>query len=74
MNKEAYRKKKLAEARAEREKFLDIIRKDPQAALQLIDGAYEIVEIHPPGGPAGVKWKKEWLAAARYMGASPSWG
>ena len=43
-------------------------------ALELIDGAYDIVELWKAETPAQVAWKKDWMEKARKLGASPSWG
>jgi|GEM_PF-6500682 len=40
--------------------------------LTLIDGAYNIVEIHGGGSPYNDKWKKNWMERARKCGAVPS--
>jgi hypothetical protein len=37
--------------------------------LELIDGAYEIVELWPALTPAQKIWKRRWLAEARNCGA-----
>jgi len=41
------------------------------AALELIDSAYEIVELWEATGEYNKKWKKEWLRKARELGAQP---
>lgn len=41
------------------------------AALELVDGAYEIVELSKAETPAQKKWKANWLAKARSLGAQP---
>ena len=40
---------------------------------ELIDGAYDIIEIWYASSPAQQKWKKEWMQKARDKGANPSW-
>ncbi len=40
--------------------------------LELIDGAYDIVEIWPAVTPAQKIWKRKWLDNARKHGAHPS--
>jgi hypothetical protein len=43
---------------------------DYNEACSLIDGAYEVVELFPAESPSQIKWKADWLAAARKHGAS----
>jgi hypothetical protein len=38
----------------------------------LIDGAYDMVEIHGGGSPSREKWRKKWMDRARACGAVPS--
>lgn len=45
--------------------------KPETAALELIDGAYEIVEMWKVESPWQSKWKEEWLRKARELGANP---
>jgi hypothetical protein len=46
----------------------------PEVALvELIDGAYDIIEIWKAESPAQIAWKKAWMAKARELGAHPSW-
>lgn len=46
----------------------------PEVALvELIDGAYDIIEIWNAESPAQIAWKKAWMAKARELGAHPSW-
>ena len=73
MKKEEYREKLKKEAAERHAKFLDIIRKSPEEALGLIDGAYTLVELYKPEGPYNVEWRKKWLAKAREFGAVPEW-
>ena len=41
--------------------------------LELVDGAYDIVEsMHPDDSPYNTQWKKDWLEKARQCGANPS--
>lgn len=40
-----------------------------RAAIDLIDGAYEIVELYEPQSPAQEAWQKHWLEEARALGA-----
>lgn len=42
------------------------------ALRDLLDGAYDIVEIWAAITPAQKKWKEEWLALSRKHGAIPS--
>jgi hypothetical protein len=39
------------------------------AAVELIDGAYEIVELWRAEFPSQKKWQKAWLKKARELGA-----
>ena len=41
--------------------------------VELVDGAYDIVEIWAAESPAQIAWKKAWMAKARKLGANPSW-
>lgn len=41
--------------------------------LELVDGAYEIVELFNPKSPAQKSWKENWLEKAKKLGASPEW-
>jgi len=41
------------------------------ALLELVDGAYEIVELYKPEGEYNKKWRDEWLKRARELGAQP---
>ena len=46
----------------------------PEVALvELIDGAYDIIEIWDAKSPAQIAWKKAWMSKARELGAYPSW-
>lgn len=45
---------------------------DLAAAVSLIDGAYDIVEIWKPEGPYNTTWKQQWLERASELGASSS--
>ena len=42
--------------------------------LELVDGAYDVVEIAPikPEETYNLKWRREWLEKARQCGANPS--
>lgn len=42
-------------------------------SLELLDGAYDIIEIWNAATPAQIEWKKNWLVKARELGANPSW-
>lgn len=42
------------------------------ALVELIDGAYDIIEIWKAEAPAQIAWKKAWMAKARELGAHPS--
>ena len=42
------------------------------AAIELLDGAYDIVEIWKAETPSQIAWKSAWLAKARKLGANPS--
>lgn len=47
---------------------------DPSVALvELIDGAYDIVELWDAKTPAQITWKKAWMKKAKELGAEPSW-
>lgn len=49
----------------------DIYSSKPEvAAIELIDGAYEIVELSKAETPAQKKWKAGWLAKAKELGAN----
>ncbi len=41
--------------------------------LELVDGAYELVELFKPESPAQEVWKRIWLEKARRAGAGPDW-
>jgi hypothetical protein len=41
--------------------------------LELVDGAYELVELYKPGSPAAKTWRRDWLEKARRAGAGPDW-
>ena len=41
--------------------------------LELVDGAYEIVELFKPDSPAAESWRRNWLDKARKAGAGPEW-
>lgn len=43
------------------------------AALELIDGAYDIVELFKPQSPSQEVWRTSWLKKARELGAQPCW-
>lgn len=43
-----------------------------KAAVELIDGAYDVVELWQAESPAQVAWKAAWLAKAKELGATPS--
>lgn len=43
------------------------------AAIELLDGAYDIIEIWKAESPSQVAWKRAWLAKAKELGANPSW-
>lgn len=46
----------------------------PETALvELINGAYDIIEIWKAESPAQISWKKAWMAKARELGARPAW-
>lgn len=48
--------------------------KSPEiAAVELLDGAYDVVELWSAKTPAQAVWKKAWMAKARELGATPSW-
>lgn len=36
-------------------------------AMSLVDGAYDVVELHQPETPAQVEWKARWLEQARKL-------
>ena len=44
-----------------------------QSLLELVDGAYELVELYKPEAPAQEVWKRNWLDKARRAGAGPDW-
>lgn len=41
--------------------------------LELVDGAYELVEIYKPDSPAAEAWRRNWLEKAIRAGAGPGW-
>ena len=41
--------------------------------LELVDGAYELVEVYKPDSPAAEAWRRNWLEKARKAGAGPDW-
>jgi hypothetical protein len=41
--------------------------------LELVDGAYELVERYKPESPAQDEWKRNWLEKARRAGAGADW-
>jgi hypothetical protein len=43
------------------------------AAIELLDGAYDIIEIWKAESPSQKAWKTAWLSKARELGANPSW-
>lgn len=43
------------------------------AAIELLDGAYDIIEIWKAETPSQKAWKVAWLSKARALGANPSW-
>lgn len=47
------------------------ILKDINEMISLLDGAYDIVTLFKPVGPAQIEWKKNWLEKAKKYGASP---
>jgi hypothetical protein len=45
-----------------------------KALLELVDGAYDIIELYDPKDSAYNKvWRETWLKKARELGAVPSW-
>jgi len=44
-----------------------------QSLLELVDGAYELMEVYKPESPAQEAWKRNWLEKARRAGAGPGW-
>jgi len=50
----------------------EIFSKKPEiAALELIDGAYEIVELWKPEHKSQKLWREAWLKKAKELGAQP---
>jgi len=48
----------------------DIFSKKPEVAIvELLDGAYGVVELWEPGTPYQEKWKRLWLEKAREIKA-----
>lgn len=43
------------------------------AVIELLDGAYDIIETWAAESPSQKAWKNIWLAKARELGANPSW-
>jgi len=43
------------------------------AALELIDGAYDLIEVYKPEGAYNIQWRNAWLAKARELGACADW-
>jgi hypothetical protein len=48
-------------------------KKPEVAAIELLDGAYDIIEIWKAESPAQIAWKQAWLTKAKELGANPSW-
>lgn len=48
-------------------------KKPEVAAIELIDGAYDIIELWRADSPAQEAWRKAWLKKAKELGANPSW-
>jgi hypothetical protein len=48
-------------------------RKPEVAAIELIDGAYDIIELWKPQSPSQEAWRNAWLVKAKELGAHPSW-
>jgi len=42
-----------------------------EQAIELVDGAWEVVELYKPKSPAQAAWKRDWLRKAREVGAGP---
>ena len=43
------------------------------ALLELVNEAYDIIELWNAKSPSQESWKKEWLKKAKELGANPSW-
>jgi hypothetical protein len=43
------------------------------AAIELIDGAYDIIELWRADSPSQKAWQEAWLQKAKELGANPSW-
>lgn len=43
------------------------------AAIELLDAAYDVVELYSPTSPYGIAWRASWLKKAKELGAHPSW-
>ncbi len=53
---------------------LPIYSKDKEiAAKELINGAYDLIEMYQPTGEYNKKWRLNWLAKARELGAEANW-
>jgi hypothetical protein len=53
---------------------ISIVAKRLSELLQLVDGAYDIIEIYDASSsPYNTEWRKQWLQAARECGVKPTW-
>lgn len=63
---------KHAEEATDHAAKLTAITKQLVLMFELIDGAYDVVELWKVETPAQRKWRVEWLEKARKVGATPS--
>lgn len=66
-------KKRPAETPIDPEDPIAQLQSRAEHLLELVDGAYDLVEIYHASSPAQIQWKKNWLAKAKSLGANPSW-
>ncbi len=58
---------------AQADKISELESRQSAQLLELVDGAYTLVELYKPDpkeSPYNVKWRKNWLEKARALGAS----
>ena len=44
-----------------------------KAALELVDAAYDLVELYKPESPYNKLWRDSWLKKSKELGITPSW-
>lgn len=66
--------RRLERERNEARKALETLaEKCSKECFELMDGAYDIIEMWKAQSPSQIAWKKSWLTKARELGANPSW-